>query len=551
MNDEQNNISTLPFLKKVRLAIEQTTPENAFYAGLFIIFGAASIVVAMFIYLRTLTVTVPKYNTTLNIGTIEQPRYFTPIYASSDAEKIISSLLYAGLYKKNISGNYDYDLAESIQKNEDGTEITVKLRDDASFANGQKVTSDDVIFTYTLLSDPQVRATEKVRYEGLSFEKIDDKNFVIKLKKPFPLIEELLTVGVLSEKEYENRSLDGLVLSEVNQYPSPSGMYEVNDASLDSAGKVEKLELVSNSNYEGKRPYIKYINIQYYSSPEALMKAVNANKVDIAFDIEQDSLAQLSNKNYNKFTYALPRIVALFLNANKKDSFAKKDNREQIYYAIDRGNFKDFGVPTFDMMPGSSNLSSSTISEFSTTTFAITLPDMERRITTANKIKDMLAAKGIDVTLDIKDQNDLNQNIIRNRDYEALLSTIEIQAPSDLYAFWHSSQRNAPGLNISSYTSKTFDSHLETLKTASNQETINSELEKIRTEFYEEYPYIPLYTPTRNIIYSKELNAELPTAIISSKDLVTNINYWWNDTEQVWPIFMNDKIINKIYTLLH
>ena len=551
MNDEQNNISTLPFLKKVKLAIEQTTPENAFYAGLFIIFGAMSIVVAMFIYLRTLTVTVPKYNTTLNIGTVEQPRYFTPIYASSDVEKIISSLLYAGLYKKNISGNYDYDLAESIHKNEDGTEITVKLRDDASFANGQKITSDDVIFTYTLLSDPQVRAAEKVRYEGLSFEKVDDKNFVIKLKKPFPLIEELLTVGILSEKEYESRSLDGLVLSEVNQYPSPSGMYEVNDASLDSAGKVEKLELVSNSNYEGKRPYIKYINIQYYTNPEALMKAVNANKVDIAFDIEQDSLAQLSNKNYNKFTYALPRIVALFLNANKKDSFAKKDNREQIYYAIDRGNFKDFGMPTFDMMPGSSDLSSSTVSEFSTTTFAITLPDMERRITTANKIKDMLAAKGIDVTLDIKDQNDLNQNIIRNRDYEALLSTIEIQAPSDLYAFWHSSQRNAPGLNISSYTSKTFDSHLETLKTASNQETINSELEKIRTEFYEEYPYIPLYTPTRNIIYSDELNAELPTAIISSRDLVTNINYWWNETEQVWPIFMNDKIINKIYTLLH
>ena len=38
------------------------------------------------------------------------------------------------------------------------------------------------------------------------------------------------------------------------------------------------------------------------------------------------------------------------------------------------------------------------------------------------------------MTLDIRDQNDLNQNIIRNCDYEALLSTIEIQSPSDLYA---------------------------------------------------------------------------------------------------------------------
>lgn len=549
--NENNEIKHLSFVKKAMLSIKQSSPENAFYAGLYIIFGITLLIISLVIFLGTLTVTVPKYNTTLSVGSIEQPRYFTPIYASQDMEKIISALLYSGLYKKNITGNYDYDLAEEIIKNEDGTEIKVKLKSDAEFANGRTITSDDVIFTYTLLSDPLVRATDKVRYEGLSFERVDDKTFNIKLKKPFPYIEELLTAGILSADEYKNKPVDNLVLSEVNQYPTESGMYEVSDSTLDGNGKIKSLELVSNSNYVGKRPYIKYININYYSNTSDMIKDVNSGKLDVVFDIDQDSRKQITSKSYKDFTYTLPRIVAIFLNANKKESFAKKDVREELYSAIDRNVFSDIGVATFDMLPGSSQLATTSVTEYATSTFTLTLPDMDRRISVANKIKEMLAQKGIDMTLDIRDQNDLNQNIIRNRDYEALLSTIEIQSPSDLYAFWHSSQRNAPGLNISSYTSKTFDQALETIKTATNKNITDEQLQKIRTEFYDEYPYIPLYTPTRSIVYKNNLNAEIPSSINSSKDLISNINYWWNDTEKVWPIFMNEKIINKIYTLLH
>ena len=147
--NENNEIKHLSFVKKAMLSIKQSSPENAFYAGLYIIFGITLLIISLVIFLGTLTVTVPKYNTTLSVGSIEQPRYFTPIYASQDMEKIISALLYSGLYKKNITGNYDYDLAEELVKNEDGTEIKVKLKSDAEFANGRTITSDDVIFTYT------------------------------------------------------------------------------------------------------------------------------------------------------------------------------------------------------------------------------------------------------------------------------------------------------------------------------------------------------------------------------------------------------------------
>lgn len=549
--NEQNQITDGTFLKKAILTVKQTPPEKAFYAGLSIIVASLCLLIAMGIYVRSWTITVPVYNTTISIGTLEQPRYLTPVYASQDTEKIISGLLYSGLYKKTPTGEYVYDLASDIKKNDTGTEIDVTLRDDISFANGDQITADDVIFTYKLLSDPQVRSVEKVRYEGLEFEKISDTNFIIKLKKTFPYVEEILTAGILSSKEYSNQSLENFVLSELNQNSTPSGIYEVKNKSLDANNKIQELNLVSNSNYKGKRPYIKYINVYYYPNKESLAKAFNSKTIDVVFDADTDLKNAITKKDYKESVYTLPRIVAIFLNSNKKDSFAKKYNREEIYEAIDRNAFTDAGNPTFDMLPNSERLASSSITEFSTSTWTLTLPDLERRIAVATQVKDMLASKGIVIDLDIKDQTDLNQNTIRNRDYEAILSTIEIQNFSDLYAFWHSSQRNAPGLNISSYTSKTFDSNLETIKTATDNTVIDSSIASIRNEFYDEYPYIPLYTPTREVIYRSNLNAIFPKHTIGSKDLVSNIENWYNDTEQVWSIFNKENIINKIYTLLH
>ncbi len=550
MNDH-NEISSYAFLKKAGLTVKQTPPEKAFYAGVSILVALLCVLIATGIYLRSKTVVVPAYNTTLSVGTIEQPRYFTPIYASQDTEKIISGLLYAGLYKKTSDSTYVYDLASNITKSESGTEIDITLRDDISFANGDLITTDDVIFTYKLLSDPQVRSVDKVRYEGLEFEKVSDTNFIIHLKKAFPFVEELLTAGILSQKEYADKSLDNFVISELNQDSVSSGMYEVNGKILDNGGKLEKLELVSNANYKGKRPYIKYIDIYYYPNKSDISKAFNNQDIDIIFDADTEIKNAITKKNYLETVYTLPRVVAIFLNGNKKDSFAKKYIREEIYEAIDRNTFLDQGLPTYDMLPGSERLATSSVTEYSTSTFTLTLPDMDRRIDVATKIKDMLSLKGITVNLDIKDQTELNQNIIRNRDYEAILGTIEIQNSSDLYAFWHSSQRNAPGLNISSYTSKTFDSNLENIKTSANSTNVQIYLDALRDEFYSEYPYIPLYTPTRQVIYRDNLKAVFPKHTSTSRDLITDIDNWYNSTEKVWSIFNKENIINKIYTLLH
>ena len=70
--------------------------------------------------------------------------------------------------------------------------------------------------------------------------------------------------------------------------------------------------------------------------------------------------------------------------------------------------------------------------------------------------------------------NTIDQSIIKNRDFEVLLFGSITDTPADLYAFWHSSQRNYPGLNISNYASQKLDTQLETLREN------NDELERIK-----------------------------------------------------------------------
>ena len=55
---------------------------------------------------------------------------------------------------------------------------------------------------------------------------------------------------------------------------------------------------------------------------------------------------------------------------------------------------------------------------------------------------------GAKITVKVFEYGDLSQNIIKTRKYDALLFGEFVGKDLDLYAFWHSSQRNDPGQNI-------------------------------------------------------------------------------------------------------
>ena len=80
-------------------------------------------------------------------GVVGVPTTLNPLYAKTQVERDISSLLYSGLTKPDGKGWITNDLSEEVDISEDGTVYTFTLREDISFHDGTPITSKDVLFT--------------------------------------------------------------------------------------------------------------------------------------------------------------------------------------------------------------------------------------------------------------------------------------------------------------------------------------------------------------------------------------------------------------------
>ena len=111
--------------------------------------------------------------------------------------------------------------------------------------------------------------------------------------------------------------------------------------------------------------------------------------------------------------------------------------------------------------------------------FSISTSDAPELKETANLLKSMWEAIGAMVDVRVFEHGDLSQNIIRPRKYDSLLFGEVVGRDPDPFAFWHSSQRNDPGLNVAIYANIKVDNILE--------EARGIEDEVVRAEKYKEF----------------------------------------------------------------
>ena len=69
---------------------------------------------------------------------------------------------------------------------EDGTVITLKLRDDVVWSDGEPITSDDFVFTYQMFTEPANQVNSTYPYDELaSMEAPDERTVVMTFNEPF------------------------------------------------------------------------------------------------------------------------------------------------------------------------------------------------------------------------------------------------------------------------------------------------------------------------------------------------------------------------------
>jgi peptide/nickel transport system substrate-binding protein len=563
--EEKNKISKFRFFKtKLKKTIRNfsLTEKTLFVFFLFIFLGS---LLSLTIKINNnFLVKVPQKGGEIKEGLIGVPRFINPVIAISETDRDLSTLIYSGLLKINSKGEAVNDLAESITISEDGLNYDIKIKDNAYFHDGKPVTVDDLLFTIGKTQDPAIKSPKRPNWDGIVVEKINDKEVSFTLKQAYSPFIYNLTLGILPKHIWNEISSDEFAFSKYNLEPIGSGPFEVSSVKKDSDGIIKKFSLRSFNKYTLSEPFLNKLSFTFYKNEDDLIESLNKGNIDSAHSISPLKIKEVSNGDLKIHTSSFSRTFALYLNKSSSEILSDINVRkvlnlispqEEIIQTILMGYAKPTNspVPKTDFITSAPDLDTAkNIIEdegWSKNDKGIYEKDgksLKFSISTANvdeliNVTELLAKKyrefGFEIDVKIFEPNDLTLNVIRPRNFESIFFGQVINKDLDLYGFWHSSQRNDPGLNISGFTNIEADKELEKIRGVLDQEERNKSLQIFEKEVINEIPAIFLYSPDFLYITSSKLQSEIPQSIVTSSDRFTDIEKWYIETDFVWKIF--------------
>ncbi|MES2088265.1 MAG: ABC transporter substrate-binding protein [Patescibacteria group bacterium] len=528
-------------------------------------------------------VIVPARGGTLSEGVIGLPRFINPILAISDADRDLTALTYSGLLKPIDNGTLVPNLAESYSISEDGLTYTFVLKKGLTFHDGSPITADDVVFTIGKAQDPTLKSPKRANWEGVQVEKVNDYQVKLTLKQPYSPFLENTTLGILPKHIWNDITGEEFQFSKFNTEPIGSGPYTIKSISKNSAGIPLSYNLESFNKYVFGEPLIKNLILHFYQNSNNVLNALNNKSIESVAGISPQQVTVIQDSDAQIERTPLPRIFALFFNQNQAPVLANKEVRDALNTVINKesivenvllgeGIAIDSPIPPGLIQKSSSasaplaviyksnveriaaaknilekagwkfneekNVYEKTVKKVVTPlAFSISTSDAPELKAVALMIKDMGESLGAQIEVKIFDIGELNQNVIRPRKYDSLLFGEIIGRDLDLFAFWHSSQRNDPGLNVALYTNAQADKLLEDTRTIADREIRLEKYGELEKEIVESVPAIFIYSPDFLYVVPKTLQGFSMGLITTPAERFMNVEKWYVETESVWKIF--------------
>ncbi len=554
---------------------------------------------------------VPDVGGTLREGIIGKPAQINPVFALSDADRDISSLVYSGLIHKEADGSFTPDIAQNYTVSNDELTYTFTIAPKMRFSDGTAVTSKDVVYTIQTIQNPATKSPKKILWEGITVTAPDGNTVVFKLKRPFSRFLELATTGIVPEHIWGNTAPEQLQPNAYTIASVGTGPYKISKKTLDTNGAINEIVLNRNTKNPNRTPNISKIVLSFYENETGLENALTGGVVDQAGGVNPKAVSASKN-SHEIYDNTFTRVFGLFINKNKSSVFSDPHviraldlliNREQIVkdalyghgqatnlpvptsivspLEIDRNIEIEKGLAILENAGWKKNVSgvyehpqvtsktvqetvsvkvgkkttkkvvSKTVSVAGTPTeasFTVTTLDTPELRQVAELIQTQLHDIGINVSINYIDQSTLHNDVIRNRNFEVLLYAQSVSTPTDMYAFWHSSQRKDPGLNITEYADKNVDKFLESLLTETDPEIQSELVDQTITTLVKDMPAIFLYSPSYIYITNKNLTGYATTNISSPKERFASVSNWALVTQPVYTFFNKDKKLTETNT---
>ncbi len=144
-------------------------------------------------------------------------------------------------------------------------------------------------------------------------------------------------------------------------------------------------------------------------------------------------------------------------------------------------------------------------------------------------------AIGVKTTIEEVDSDQLAKDAVRNRRYDVLLYSEILGGDPDLFAFWHSSQGNYPGLNLAQFSDRVGDKLLEQARSSGSDSERNQLLIKFQNLLADELPAIFLYEPTYSLASRKTIKGVAFDKLLSEpSERYSKLTNWYVKTKRHW-----------------
>jgi peptide/nickel transport system substrate-binding protein len=268
-------------------------------------------------------------------GLIGQPRFINPVLAISDVDRDLIQLLFAGLMRYDNQGNIVPDLIKQYSIKENGKVYEIELRDDIFWHDGERITTDDVIFTIKAIQNPKYNSPEIINWIGVDMERISEKKMLFVLKNPYYPFLERLTIKILPKHIFEQVSSKGFALTSYNLQPIGSGPFVFKEIHQEESGLIHSLTLARNKNYHLKQPYLDQIVFHFFENKQDLEKAISKGEIQ-AMVISEPKDREMLSKMGNIQTGHMPRYFAVFFNPENNKIINKVEVRQALTLATNK-----------------------------------------------------------------------------------------------------------------------------------------------------------------------------------------------------------------------
>ena len=447
---------------------------------------------------------------TFTEGVVGQPASFLPTRAVSDNDKAISRLLYRGLFKYDNFGTLIPDLAELWTVSDEGLVYTITIKDNQFWSDGSKINANDLL--YTAFKSPNL--------SGIATDKIDDLTVRYTLPNQFSPFLSLMTIGII--KNTSDDSYKGL-------YSPSSGPFRV--ASIKKEGDlVRRVVLFSDGTTN-----IKQIAFRFYPNHNDVLTAYKIGEINAFVSptaLDKDEIASA-----NLYEYPIQSVYyGLFFNL-RRDAMKDIDLRSALTKTLDvESVISGHGVPVEGPISRSiytneayksPNYDETAKPDLTGKEIVVDVVNTPALTDIAQKIKLTWEQKtGANVVIRKHSQEDIRQKVIETRDFDILLYGQEVGRDPDRYVVWHSTQANAPGLNLSGFDNVRADRALEEGRKALEQEDRQKHYNEFQKIIEEQNPAIFLHHPYMNYYVSHKVKGIGDKYTFTSRDRFLDFSNW-------------------------